>query len=122
MMTKLGTAIAMGVLLGVVTAGPSFAQRPPEPTNDAQKAEPARPSLDPKACAGDRRSTIGRGDTVEVPQPDKTLSEKLAETEGVICPPPEIDPDIRMPTPGGGAMPVLPPPGSPGGNPDVRPK
>ena len=32
------------------------------------------------------------------------------------------DPDIRAPTPQGGSMPVIPPPGSPGGDPNIRPK
>ncbi len=119
---RFGTAIAIGVLLGLVTAGPSFAQRPPETADEAQKAEPAEPRLDPKACAGDKRATVGSGQALEAPHPAKPLSEKLAATEGVICPPPEIDPEIRVPAPGGGAMPVLPPPGSPGGDPSVRPK
>lgn len=108
---RFGTAIAIGMLLGLVTAGPSLAQKPPETSDTAQKAEPAPPPLDQKACAGDKRSTVGEGGAVEAPQPDRTLSEKLAATEGVICPPPEIDPDIRVPAPGGGAIRVLPPPG-----------
>ena len=54
---------------------------------------------------------------------DKPLTEKLAESGGVLCPPPAVDSDIRVPTPGTGSkMPVVPPPGSPGGDPSVRPK
>jgi hypothetical protein len=121
-MTKTSAAIAIGVLLGFLAAGPSVAQGPPDTPKDTQNAAPAQPPLDPKACASDKRATLGGGDTVEVPRPDKSLSEKLAATDGVICPPPEIDPDIHLPSRGGGAMPVLPPPGSPGGDPSVRPK
>jgi hypothetical protein len=70
---------------------------------------------DPKACSAGGSA----------PQPaspgDLSLSEKLAQTDGVICPP-DIDPDIKAPTPGGGKMPVIPPPGSPGGDPTLRPK
>jgi len=52
---------------------------------------------------------------------NQTLGEKLGQTGGVICPP-EVDPGMKAPTPEGGNTPVIPPPGSPGGNPNVRPK
>ena len=50
------------------------------------------------------------------------LGDKLARSDGVLCPPAGVDPQMRAPTPEGGNMPVLPPPGSPGGNPTIRPK
>ncbi len=54
---------------------------------------------------------------------DKPLTEKLAESGGVLCPPPAADPEIRVPAPSTGSnMPVVPPPGSPGGDPAVKPK
>ena len=54
---------------------------------------------------------------------DKPLTDKLAESGGVLCPPPAVDSDIHVPTPGTGSkMPVVPPPGSPGGDPSVQPK
>jgi hypothetical protein len=86
--------------------------------------EQVAPRLDPKACRdGDR---LRRGDTVENEgsAPREDPSDKLARTEGVICPPPELDPDIRAPAPAPNSsnMPVIPPPGSPGGDPAVRPK
>ena len=79
------------------------------------------PKLDPKACRD--RDRLQQGDTV-APRQDETPSDKLARTEGVICPPPEIDPNIRAPAPDtkSSNMPVIPPPGSPDGNPNVRPK
>jgi len=52
---------------------------------------------------------------------NQTLGQKLGQTGGVICPP-EVDPGMKAPTPEGGNTPVIPPPGSPGGNPTVRPK
>jgi hypothetical protein len=52
---------------------------------------------------------------------NQTLSQKLDQTKGVICPP-DIDPAIKAPTPPAGDMPVIPPPGSPGGDPGVQPK
>ena len=52
-----------------------------------------------------------------------TLSQKLNKSEGVIQPPSGVDPAIRVtPPPAGGTMPVIPPPGEPGGNPNVQPK
>ena len=51
----------------------------------------------------------------------KTLSDKLDQGGGVICPP-NVDPAIKAPTPETGKMPVIPPPGSPGGDPNVKPK
>lgn len=53
---------------------------------------------------------------------DKNLSDKLSQSGGVICPPKSGDPDIKKPAPNTGKMPVIPPPGSPGGNPNVQPK
>jgi len=49
------------------------------------------------------------------------LGQKLNESNGVICAP-DIDPGMSAPTPDGGKTPVIPPPGSPGGNANVQPK
>jgi hypothetical protein len=53
-----------------------------------------------------------------------TLSDKLDRSEGVIKPPAGIDPDIQKPAPAPnpGVMPVIPPPGEPGGRQDIQPK
>jgi hypothetical protein len=53
--------------------------------------------------------------------PSTTLSDKLSQGGGVICPP-DVDPGIKAPAPETGKMPVIPPPGSPGGDPNVQPK
>jgi hypothetical protein len=84
-------------------------------------AAQSRPSVvDPKGCApSERLQTDGK-----VPQSmgNEPLSDKLARTDGVICPP-NVDPEIKAPTPeAGNKMPVIPPPGGPGGDPTVRPK
>lgn len=50
------------------------------------------------------------------------LSQELSQSKGVICPPAGIDPGIAKPPVGGGRMPVIPPPGTPGGNPNIIPK
>jgi hypothetical protein len=54
-------------------------------------------------------------------QSNQTLSEKLDQNKGVICPP-DVDRSMKAPTPDAGNTPVIPPPGSPGGNPNVQPK
>jgi hypothetical protein len=54
-----------------------------------------------------------------------SLSEKLEHAEGVITPPASgTDPGIVQPTPdtGESKIPVIPPPGTPGGDPNVRPQ
>ena len=63
-----------------------------------------------KACADSAGNSGG-----------KNLSDKLSQSGGVICPPSVGDP-IKAPTPNAGKMPVISPPGSPGGNPNVQPK
>jgi hypothetical protein len=73
--------------------------------------EPTRaqaPSADQKRCS-------------EPGDSSKSLSDKLDQGGGVICPP-NVDPGIKAPAPETGKMPVIPPPGSPGGDPNVKPK
>ncbi len=50
------------------------------------------------------------------------LGDRLARSKGIICPPAGIDPGIAAPPVGGGTMPVIPPPGTPGGDPNIIPK
>jgi len=52
-----------------------------------------------------------------------TSSSDLARSGGVITPPADVDPQIkRMPPHSGDPMPVIPPPGTSGGDPSVKPK
>jgi hypothetical protein len=104
--------------------GGANAQAPPVPaTPPAQTAPPApsngcapMQSVPPHGTAAPEGTTTG--------QRAEPLGDKLARSDGVLCPPAGVDPEIRAPTPdtGTGNMPVIPPPGSPGGNPNVRPK
>jgi hypothetical protein len=57
-------------------------------------------------------------------KPGDNASEKLNKSDGVITPGRNIDPKIQVtpPDPGPTSTPVIPPPGSPGGNPNVVPK
>jgi hypothetical protein len=115
------TAMAAAILMPVA----SFAQAPPQSQPAVSpKSELKSEQLDPNACANSATSaTVGQGGEIQVQQPNgDNLSDKLARSGGVICPPEHVDPAIRQPTPPGGAMPVLPPPGSPGGGPSVQPK
>ena len=48
------------------------------------------------------------------------LSDKLAQSKGVICPPAGIDRDMQVTPPGGGQLKVIPPPGTPGGDQNVQ--
>jgi hypothetical protein len=62
-----------------------------------------------------------------LPPPGETtgsanLSDELSRSKGVICPPAGIDPGISAPPVGGGVTPVIPPPGTPGGDPSIVPK
>jgi hypothetical protein len=58
-----------------------------------------------------------------VPPASGSLSSDLNRSGGVITPPADIDPEIKQtPPPTGAKMPVIPPPGTPGGNPLIKPK
>ncbi len=55
------------------------------------------------------------------PGNSENLSDKLSQSGGVLCPQ-NVDPAIKAPTPNTNDKPVIPPPGSPGGNQNVQPK
>jgi hypothetical protein len=69
-----------------------------------------------------QQGTIAPQGTTTTDQQTEALSDKLARSDGVLCPPTGVDPEIRAPTPETGNMPVIRPPGSPGGDPTIRPK
>ena len=121
-------AVAVMAMLGASL--PCAAQNAPMAPDHAPGTPPQL--RDSKACAQGPGATLGeatrtdpgasaRGPAAAPDPAAPTLSDKLAQTDGVICPP-NIDADIKAPTPQGGPMPVIPPPGSPGGDPTVRPK
>ena len=71
-------------------------------------------------AAEDHRSQPGS--PAPVPESGSSSSE-LSRSGGVITPPAEVDPRMKQtPPPSGDKMPVVPPPGTPGGNPSVKPK
>ena len=86
----------------------------PSPTSTAKSHSSS------KGCApSERLQTDGKAPDGKA---GDTLSDKLARTDGVICPP-NVDPEIKAPTPeSGNKMPVIPPPGGPGGDQSIQPK
>src|SRR5580704_3496794 len=83
---------------------------------DAQSPSPSAPLLSspgPKACPPDVANPPLASN------PAHPLSEQLSESKGVICPPAGIDPGLTQRPPPTRDNPVIPPPGSPGGNPTV---
>ncbi len=118
-MTKHAFLLVLGLILsvsGAAAQAPPTLTTPPAPTatavadNCAPMAKSAQPRLNDEPG-----TTTG--------QAGEPLADKLAKSNGVLCPPSGMDPEIRAPTPpNSGSTPVIPPPGSPGGNPNVQPK
>jgi hypothetical protein len=103
----------------ILAPGAAIAQAPPTPATPPQKTAP--PAEQPSArCGAMKPQTTPDGGTVG--RSSEPLGDKLAESDGVLCPPSDVDPAMRAPAPDTGNTPVIPPPGSPGGNPNVRPK
>jgi hypothetical protein len=100
------TSLIIALWASAVLAGASFAQTgiPPSAPRDC-----------PPDVKGDA-PTVGRS------QPSQSLSDKLAESKGVICPPAGVDPEMQKTPPAGGELKIIPPPGAPGGNQNVQPK
>src|SRR5262245_21140646 len=108
----------------LASAGSAPAQAPPGPASPPQQTAPAAPNR-PQNCAPMERgahpgAAAPEGQTTG--QSREPLGEKLSRSEGVLCPPTDVDPEMRAPTPDAGKTPVIPPPGSPGGDQSVRPK
>ena len=107
----------IAVVLGLATV-PAWAQTPqtaapqsppPPLTTPSSPTAPPPEKIAPPATGG---ASSG------------SLSDRLAETHGTVKPP-AVDPGMTVHPPAQGshgAMPVIPPPGTPGGNPTVVPK
>jgi hypothetical protein len=97
-------------VVGVTVAGSALAQS----IGQGQVA-PERSVSCPPDVGGDP-PTVGGGPN------SGPLSDRLAQSNGVICPPTGMDRDMQVTPPGGGRLKVIPPPGSPGGNRNVQPE
>ena len=102
----------------------AHAQAPASPVQTAPPAAQQPTNCAPMPPHGSGTGTgTGTKEGGTVGQSNETLGDKLAKSDGTLCPPTGVDPEIRAPTPdNSGKMPVIPPPGSPGGDPSVRPK
>jgi hypothetical protein len=103
----------------IALSASALAQAPP------RSKPPVMPNAEQNKPENCTQATVGQGadiDSKNRPAQDKNLSDKLAQSNGVICPPPHVDPGMHQPAPEQGTMPVIPPPGTPGGNQNVQPK
>jgi hypothetical protein len=97
------------LLVLTIAVGPALAQNPqpaPPTSPRAPIAPPNAPSPPPEKIA---------------PPEGNSLSDHLSQQKGTIKPP-NVDPGMAVQPPAKGATPVIPPPGSRGGNPSVVPK
>ena len=99
----------------LVAANGSALARSSQPT---PVQSPPSSALQQESCPSVGRNAPTLGEN----KPGKTLSEQLAQSNGVICPPSGVDPQMAAPPPPGGNTPVIPPPGTPGGNQNLQPK
>jgi hypothetical protein len=105
-------------------SGMASAQAPPAPATPPARVGPPAPDR-ATGCAPTQstsQGSIAPKDTT-TGQSQEPLGDKLAKSDGVLCPPAGVDPAMHAPAPETGSnTPVIPPPGSPGGDPNVRPK
>jgi hypothetical protein len=113
-----------GAMLFAVALAPTLAAAQAPPAARSPSATAPDP-LHTRDCANPSgAATTGQRGDADVAKPDgSNLSQKLAQSNGVLCPPKAVDPDMQAPTPPAGRMPVIKPPGTPG-SPDqsVQPK
>jgi len=103
-----GTLALAAAILTAISISPLYGQNERSTPPSTQRDCP--PDVAPPPRSGE---TTGRA----------PLSERLSESKGVICPPKGVDPGIiEKPPPGNAPMPVIPPPGTPGGRPGAQPK
>lgn len=99
--------LIMALFLGA-GAGIATAQTPAEPRAAAPGQGPAANGQIPQSAPSG---------------PPGSLSKQLNRSGGVIPPPPTPDRGVvSPPNQGVSRTPIIPPPGSPGGNPNVQPK
>ena len=100
--------VAIAAAAAALLLAPGVTMAQPQTAPQLQKPEPNDPNQ------GSSR----------LPSTGESLSDRLGRSDGVVRPP-NVDPGMHVAPadPGAGSsMPVIPPPGSPGGDPNVRPK
>ncbi|WP_461330046.1 hypothetical protein [Bradyrhizobium diazoefficiens] len=109
--------------LVIAASGAAMAQAPPLPATPPQATAPPSAQHAANCLPQDRPNRAAVSDGTTTGQSREPLGDRLAKSDGVLCPPSGVDPDMHAPAPeSGGNTPVIPPPGSPGGDPTVRPK
>jgi hypothetical protein len=84
----------------------------------------------PEESMADASAPGARSNAPSAPNPkppasaDEPLSKKLNKNDGVLAPPSGVDPKIHIDPPAhtGDRMPVIVPPGEPGGDQSIQPK
>jgi hypothetical protein len=116
-------ALFLSCILMAVSGG-ADAQAPPGPATPPAQTAPPSPlrsvNCAPMQPGPHPGAVVPEGTTTG--QRAEPLGDRLARSDGVLCPPAGIDPEMRAPAPDVGNTPVIPPPGSPGGDPAIRPK
>jgi hypothetical protein len=120
---KIDRTLLLSCMLMAVPAI-AAAQAPPVPATPPAQTAPASPSRSSNCSPMQQRAHPGTAapEGTTTGQSTEPLGDKLAKSDGVLCPPSGVDPEMRAPTPEGGNTPVIPPPGSPGGDQSIQPK
>jgi hypothetical protein len=107
--------MAAAALGAAMTACPAWSQTSPAPApRTVPEQRPGQPAL-PDDSTGSRQGTSAA--------PSGSLSDELSRTGGVMQPPATGDQGVVAPPRAGSqSTPVIPPPGTPGGNQEVQPK
>ncbi|MCX7307870.1 MAG: hypothetical protein NTZ72_07925 [Afipia sp.] len=115
-------------LIAMIAAIPAvaFAQASPTSATPSAETAPSNTARGSQNCAPTQAvpndGTIAPRGNSTTGQATEPLGDKLAKSDGVLCPPADVDPQMHTPAPNVGKMPVIPPPGSHGGDPSIRPK
>ena len=103
-----------------------FASVGSRPTEAWAQTDNPLPPAPPEVQEKSPRATTPDEPLTTAPDTGAPLGEELERPEGMIAPAdPGVDPDMVQPPPdtgGAATMPVIPPPGTPGGDPNVRPQ
>lgn len=120
------TRVLIAAVLLCANIGAAGAQPQDQKTSAATNPSPADPSPVDKSQAPAEAGNAGQASPQTQPNSGVapgSLSRELNRSGGVIRPPPTHDRGVvSPPNQGVSRTPVIPPPGSPGGNPEIQPK
>src|SRR5262245_44291840 len=97
----------------IAASSAAIAQAPPSPATPPQQTAPPPPQrasdCTPTETDQPRGKLVPDGTTTG--QAREPLGDRLAKSDGVLCPPAGVDPEMRALAPEIGKTPVIPPPG-----------